>query len=175
MPLILPTFEDVTAEIKRLWDQLDLLRTKNLDLSRRRVINASPSINDNDYVIRAELDSAIAGIPQAISTITLIEKATEDPPEVIQEFKRIYIKLTLIEDTTVEFPDVLVTGNSHVYRIIQDSVGKHLLTWASGFDKANLWPISRVANTYNIFEFIADSEEQKLYLNGFPVIGQRVL
>jgi len=172
--LILKTSEDLTNEIKRIWDQLNLLRTKNLDLSRRRVINASPSINNNDYIIREELEEAIKGIPKAISTITIIEKPKEEPPIVVTEFKRIYNKLTITEDTLIEFPDVLVTGDSHVYRITMDSVGEHIQTWADEFDKANLWPISRVGNTYNIFEFIADAEDQKLYLNGFPVIGQTV-
>ena len=66
MPIILQTFDDVTAEIKRLWDQLDLLRTKNIDLSRRRVINASRSVNLNDYIIREELIEVIDSIPEAI-------------------------------------------------------------------------------------------------------------
>ncbi|KKM70652.1 hypothetical protein LCGC14_1438550 [marine sediment metagenome] len=176
MPIILQTFDDVTAEIKRLWDQLDLLRTKNIDLSRRRVINASRSVNLNDYIIREELIEVIDSIPEAIirTTTTIIEQVPEEPPTVVLEFKRIYNKLILIEDTLIEFPDVISTGDSHVYRVTQDSVGEHLLTWAAEFDKANLWPIGRLANTYNTFEFLADAEDQKLYLNGFPVIGQGV-
>lgn len=174
MSLILKTPEDFTNEIKRVWDQLNLLRTKNLDLSRRRVINASPSINSHDYIIREELDKVIGLIPEAIIQTTIIERVPEETPEVIIEFKRIYTKIILTEDTLIEFPDVLVTGYSHVYRILQDDVGEHLLTWDSSFDSANLWPISRIANTSNLFEFIADSEDQKLYLNGFPVIGQVV-
>lgn len=172
MPLILQNLEDVTVELKRVWDELNLLRTKNLDISRRRVINASRSKNLNDYVIKEELNEVIESIPEAIVQTTIIERVSEEPPVVVTEFKRIYTKIILTEDTLVEFPDVLVTGYSHVYRIQQDGVGNHLLTWNSSFDSASLWPISRVADTYNIFEFIADSDDQKLYLNGFPVIGQ---
>ena len=174
MSLILKTPEDITNEIKRLWDELNLLRTKNFDISRRRVINASRSINLHDYIIREELNEVIDSIPEAIIRTTIIEKVIEVPPVVVTDFQRIYTRLTITEDTFIEFPDVLVTGNSHVYRIQQDGIGNHLLTWESNFDSANFWPISRVKNTYNLFEFIADSDDQKLYLNGFPIIGQLV-
>ena len=173
MPIILNNLDDVTREVKLLWDQLDLLRTKNMDLSRRRVINASRSLATHDYIIREELDEVRSLIPDTVTRL-LIPPTIEEPPTVVLEFKRIYTKLTLTEDTTIDFPDVIVTGDSHAYKILMDDVGGHLLTWASGFDKANLWPISRVADTYNTFEFLADSDDQKLYLNGFPVIGQGV-
>lgn len=76
MPLIIQTFEDITVEVKRIWDQLDLFRTKNIDLSRRRVINASPSINKNDYVIRAEIENLTSGNGQ-VSTITEVTQVIE--------------------------------------------------------------------------------------------------
>src|ERR1017187_3865247 len=38
--------------------KVDLLSTKNLDMKGRRIINAAPSIDPTDYVIKSELDQA---------------------------------------------------------------------------------------------------------------------
>jgi hypothetical protein len=39
---------------------LDMLSTKDHDMKRRRVINASPSVNKNDYTTRSELEAAVS-------------------------------------------------------------------------------------------------------------------
>lgn len=171
MPLIIQTFEDVTSEVKRLWDQLDLFRTKNIDLSRRRVINASRAIDLHDYIIKEELNEVISSIP--LSSI-IREVVIDSPIEEISTFKRVYTKVILIGNFSVTLPTAISKGDSHVYNIQQNDPGGHLLTWSVGFEAANLWPISSAKNTYNIFEFIADEEDQKLYLNGFPTIGQPI-
>lgn len=46
-------------EIRQIRNQLTPLLSQNIDINRRRVINASPSHNDNDYIIRRELFDAI--------------------------------------------------------------------------------------------------------------------
>lgn len=40
------------------------LSTKNVNMNRRRVINASPAVDSHDYIIKADLDAAIAALPQ---------------------------------------------------------------------------------------------------------------
>ena len=169
------TFLEASREIKSIQDYLNLIRTKNWDFHRRRIMNAAPSVNSNDYVIREELEELrklIEGI--GVSTVQIIRETIIEEAPTIVGLIRTYTKTTLTEDTLISLNAVIVDGESHVYRIQQDSTGEHLLTWSSVFANVSLWPISRVKNTYNIFEFIADEEDQKLYLNGFPLIGQTI-
>ncbi len=49
------SFDDVNLVLKEINDKLDDLRTRDIDLKKRRCRNASPSLSDNDYVIRREL------------------------------------------------------------------------------------------------------------------------
>lgn len=49
------SFDDVNVILKDIHDQLDALRTRDIDLKNRRVRNAAPSLEEHDYVIRKEL------------------------------------------------------------------------------------------------------------------------
>lgn len=66
---------NINREIKSIWDYLNLIRTKNLDFHGRRVINASRSVNDNDYVTKAELDEI--GTGESGTSITNVTELTE--------------------------------------------------------------------------------------------------
>ena len=49
------TFEDCNALFRELFGKLDSLNSDNLDMKKRRVVNASPSKDTYDYVVRKEL------------------------------------------------------------------------------------------------------------------------
>ena len=49
-------FTDLNLVLREMRTELDNLRTRNIDLSRRRVVNAAPSVNEYDYVVRKELE-----------------------------------------------------------------------------------------------------------------------
>jgi hypothetical protein len=52
---VVKNFNDVNVVVKQLQDQLSQLTTKNIDMGKRRVVNASASVDQNDYVIKSEL------------------------------------------------------------------------------------------------------------------------
>lgn len=57
-------FQEAENAIKELQNQLDLFRSKDIDLSKRRVVNAAPSRDQYDYVVRKELEQfAGEGLP----------------------------------------------------------------------------------------------------------------
>jgi len=45
-------------------NELDTLRSKNVDIHGRRVINASHAIHDHDYIIKRQLDEALAALQE---------------------------------------------------------------------------------------------------------------
>lgn len=47
--------------------KVDALTTKNNDMKLRRVINASPAINANDYVIKSQVDAVQSSLTNAIN------------------------------------------------------------------------------------------------------------
>jgi hypothetical protein len=49
------TLEDAQIAIRELYSFYDLLKSKDIDMQRRRVKNASPSEEPYDYVVRKEL------------------------------------------------------------------------------------------------------------------------
>lgn len=51
------SLQDATNALRELQNQLDLLRSKDIDMSKRRVVNAAPSRDQYDYVVRKELDA----------------------------------------------------------------------------------------------------------------------
>lgn len=53
---VIKTLEEAGREIQKLWNQVDSWKSLNLDINRRRVINASPAEQDHDYIIKAQLD-----------------------------------------------------------------------------------------------------------------------
>lgn len=52
------TLQDAEIVIRDLHNQLDKFRSENIDMSKRRVVNAHPSRDDYDYVVRKELQEA---------------------------------------------------------------------------------------------------------------------
>lgn len=63
------SLEDARREIEALQSKIARLETLDIDLSKRRIVNASPSKNLDDYVIRRELKELIASnSPQQISS-----------------------------------------------------------------------------------------------------------
>lgn len=53
------TIEDVNIALREIWNTLDNYRTNNLDMKKRRTVNASPSVDKYDYVVRKELEDLI--------------------------------------------------------------------------------------------------------------------
>jgi len=54
-------FDEINASLRELYEFVDLWRTYNVDFRQRRIINAHPSIDDYDYVVRKELIDRIGG------------------------------------------------------------------------------------------------------------------
>ena len=48
-------FRDVEIELTQLRNELDKSRSRNLNMGQRRIVNAAPSVDEYDYVIRKEL------------------------------------------------------------------------------------------------------------------------
>jgi acetate kinase len=49
------TLDDVNVILREISNQLEKLRTGNIDMTGRRVINAGSSVKESDYVTRKEL------------------------------------------------------------------------------------------------------------------------
>lgn len=48
---------------------VDLLSTKNNNMKQRRVINAAPAVNSNDYVIKSQVDQSTGDLQSQIDTL----------------------------------------------------------------------------------------------------------
>lgn len=51
--------KDAETAIRELYDKLSVLETQDIDMRKRRVVNASPSKHGSDYITRDELRKAI--------------------------------------------------------------------------------------------------------------------
>ena len=56
---IIKSLEDAQVAIRELYGLFDKFNSKDIDLSKRRVVNASPSKEPYDYVVRKELTDSI--------------------------------------------------------------------------------------------------------------------
>lgn len=54
-------FDQLNDALRELFQFADTLSTRNINLTKRRVINAHPSIDDYDYVVRKELHDLVGG------------------------------------------------------------------------------------------------------------------
>jgi hypothetical protein len=52
---------DINSVLRELFNFKDAYTTKNIDFSQRRIINAHPSVDDYDYVVRKELHDLVGG------------------------------------------------------------------------------------------------------------------
>jgi hypothetical protein len=58
------TLDDMQKSFRELDERFQRLTTMNIDMEGRRVINASKSVSDFDYIIKMELAQAIANLEQ---------------------------------------------------------------------------------------------------------------
>lgn len=65
---MIKTFEEAEREIRKLRDELDSLKKGNIDARQRRIVNAAPSQDSNDVVIRAELAQFLKPTTQEVQT-----------------------------------------------------------------------------------------------------------
>jgi hypothetical protein len=75
---IVKTMSDVQKALNELFDWKQKMQSTNWDISGRRIINAGSSQAPTDYVIKAELQSAIAG---SVNVPTVFYTATFNPPD----------------------------------------------------------------------------------------------
>lgn len=73
------TIEDANLAIRDLQDQIKALTNPTIfDLHKKRAVNASPSKDANDYVIREELallrNEMLAEIAKVKTSVNLLEK-----------------------------------------------------------------------------------------------------
>ena len=54
---------------RRLWQELDALTTRNIDLHGKRIINAGPAEDDLDYVTKRDLDEVKNAIWEKINSL----------------------------------------------------------------------------------------------------------
>ena len=64
MPDSLNTPNDLRSQ------KVDMLSTKNNDLKQRRVVNAAPAVDKNDYVILDQLNQAVNEVEGEITALT---------------------------------------------------------------------------------------------------------
>jgi hypothetical protein len=69
------TIQEAQQAINELQNRIDLLSTKNWDVKQRRIVNAHPSIDPYDYIVRKELDSRVTQVT-AEGVSTIYDKAT---------------------------------------------------------------------------------------------------
>lgn len=63
------TLQQAQAAINEILNRLDTLCVKNWDRKQTRIVNAHPSVDDYDYIVRKELDARIGvGISQTVQT-----------------------------------------------------------------------------------------------------------
>lgn len=62
------TLHDAELAFRELQNTVDTLSTKNIDLRQRRIVNAHPSVDGNDYVVRRELEQEVRSISSSISS-----------------------------------------------------------------------------------------------------------
>lgn len=66
--MTIKTIEDAAREIRRVSDELDKLRSLNLDLNGRRVVNASPAKDKNDYTTYQQVLDLLGSDSQKLKT-----------------------------------------------------------------------------------------------------------
>lgn len=64
--------DDVKYVLKEIEDFISAFQTSNTDLKGHRIINAGPSIDNNDYIIRRELENEIVRINNELNEIKLV-------------------------------------------------------------------------------------------------------
>ena len=57
---------DIQQSFREVWDVLEVLLSRNLDMGRRRVVNAGESVSPGDYVTRFELERAVQALEAKI-------------------------------------------------------------------------------------------------------------
>jgi len=72
LPRQVNKLEDVNDVLRELFQFMDAYTSRNIDFRQRRVINAHPSIDDYDYVVRKELIDTIGGAvtPRSVTSGT---------------------------------------------------------------------------------------------------------
>lgn len=75
---VVKNMQDVQKVLNELLDWKQQMQSANINLSGRRVINAGASQSASDYVIKSELQTALAG---SVQTPTSFYTATFNPPD----------------------------------------------------------------------------------------------
>lgn len=66
-------WNQVNDALREIWNTLDSFKTNNLDMRKRRAVNASPSIDKYDYVVRKELENLVSkGVIDDLSNLYTI-------------------------------------------------------------------------------------------------------
>ena len=60
------SFKDTSDALREVWDRLDNLSSQNIDMKKRRVVNATPSRDLYDYVVRKELKESENNVQQQV-------------------------------------------------------------------------------------------------------------
>ena len=81
------TERDLETRLRRIEKDMTVLKSQNIDMNGRRVINARPSRNDHDYIIRQELSNAVESIRRQILNLD----TDPDPgPDDLQQYALSY-------------------------------------------------------------------------------------
>ena len=70
------TIQEAQQAINDLYNQLDLIQSKNWDIRQRRIVNAHPSVDPYDYVVRKELLQGVASEVKESITEAALDKCT---------------------------------------------------------------------------------------------------
>lgn len=102
MPVLVRTLADAEREINRLHSELDALRTKNIDLNGRRIMNAGKSASPTDLVRRDEISTVLpTEVPNYLHDANIAYRNKNNRFSIIQEFLKDIIVQNILTATNI--------------------------------------------------------------------------
>ena len=111
--------DQLRRDFKLLQDRLVQLETHNINLRRRRITNASPAIDSNDYVIKADLDT----LEERIATAKPLGNRPAKQVTVVESAKG-FSQLDFFVDHTLA---ILANASQQIYLADDFVVGSYLV------------------------------------------------
>jgi hypothetical protein len=149
--------------------KVDLLSTRLIDFHGRRITNASPSVDNYDYVTKKELLDQIASLKDIIDNLkqgnTIIVNTSSGGEYGGGSIAEEFILTANTEITSANSP---TAGIILVIKVSQDGTGGWQITWsATQFHSSTPVDIDVRANTIGLFSFVMLSD------NLWHLIGYR--
>lgn len=131
-------------------NKVDSLTTRLIDFHQRRVVNAASAVDPNDYVIKQDLDNAIAGVKNVAGPSISSSSTTNITGTVVVDHRVLTANLTI--NTAIVTPPPNNTKLALI--LVQDGTGGWITTFGTDFQTfpSNLGVL---ANKTTVIEFVA--------------------